>query len=209
MRARLPRSFLLLLLLLAGSASAQSRVPQRLGLIRGVVRAHQTLRHANTAVPLPSSTILSDRVASAKTYGDSWTCRSSTCLLIQRAGQRNVRLEMDSVGKNAFKWGKEGSVSYHYFGVDNLRRPTLLVDPTASSNFGRDARPGGLLHGLLTQAGAKLGQPRAAQRVARRIAGGGVNGLLVLTRTADIGVYREALEQAVKQLEMTRNSQRR
>jgi len=103
---------------------------------------------------------------------------------------------MDSVGKNAFRWGKEGLVDYHYFGVDNLRRPTLLVDPTASSNFAIQVGPGGLLQGYLKQAAARLGDPRAAQRVIRRIARGGSNGLLVLTRPTDIAIYREALDRA-------------
>jgi len=107
-------------------------------------------------------------------------------------------LTLDSSGRNTFHWGKEGWVSYHYYGVDDPKQPTILVDPTAASNYGRDARPGGLLHLLLSEAARDLGHPRAGETVARRIVGAGGQGLLVLAHPAEIAVYREALERAAR-----------
>ena len=192
-----PVRLLVLWLALLGSVPARGQVPaSRIRTIRTAIRAHRAL--TGTPTPLPSSSVLTNTVAAGKTYGDSWTCRSSTTLLLDRLARTNVRLKMVSDGKNTFKWGREGSVSYHYFAVDNPRRPSLLVDPTASSNFGSYCRPGGMMHGLLTEAGQKLSQPGAAARVARRIARGSASGLLVLTQPADIAVYREALTQAAR-----------
>jgi len=192
-----PVRILVLWLALLGSVPAQGKVPApRIRTIRTAILAHRAL--SGTRTPLPSSSVLTDKVAAGKTYGDSWTCRSSTTLLLDRLARSNVQLRMVSDGKNTFRWGKEGSVSYHYFAVDNPKRPSLLVDPTASSNFGAYCQPGGMMHGLLAEAGQRLGQPRAAARVAHRIARGSAGGLLVLTQPADIAVYREALTQAAR-----------
>ena len=181
----------------------------RVKLIRGGIQQHQELRSTMTPVALAKSKILQDSVASAKKYGDSWTCRSSTQLLIKQLGTKGIPLKMDNVGENAFNWGKEGKVSYHYFGVDNLKRPTVLLDATASTNFAQDVQPGGMLLRLLQQAGQQLGQPCAAQRVVRRIARGGAKGLLVLANEAEIAVYRKALDDAArKQVQVTRNRER-
>jgi hypothetical protein len=199
-----------------GAAPARARpffkrgkVQARVKLIRSGIQQHQQLRSTMAPVAIAKSKILKNSVASAKKYGDSWTCRTSTELLIKQLGNQGIPLKMDSVGKNAFNWGKEGKVSYHYFGVDNPRRPTVLLDPTASTNFAQDVQPGGMMLGLLQQAGRQLGQPRAAERVARRIARGGVKGLLVLANKAEIDVYRRALDDAAKkQVQVTRNQER-
>jgi hypothetical protein len=119
-------------------------------------------------------------------------------------------LTVDSSGANTFRWGKEGLVSYHYYGVDDPRRPSVLVDPTAATNYGRDAKPGGLLHLLLGGAGRDLGYPRAAEAVAGRIVRAGDTGLLVLANPAEIAVYRGALERAAQMCRgaMTRDAER-
>jgi hypothetical protein len=193
----------------ARSPFSRGKMQARVKLIRSGIQQHQQLRSTMTPVVLAKSKILQNSVASAKKYGDSWTCRSSTELLIKQLGRQGIPLKMDSVGKNAFNWGKEGKVSYHYFGVDNPKRPTVLLDATASTNFARDVEPGGMMLGLLQQAGRQLGQPRAAERVVRRIARGGVKGLLVLANEAEIAVYRKALDDAArKQVQVTRNRER-
>lgn len=160
------------------------------------VQQHVQLCSAGTPVFVERSKVLSDAVASSKKYGDSWTCRSSTELLISRLATRGVRLYMDSEGKEAFEWGEAGKVSYHYFGVDNPGKPTVLLDPTACANFGRDVHPGGLMLGILQRVGQRLGHPLAAQSVARKVASGGTNGLLVLASKAEIAVFRAALDEA-------------
>jgi hypothetical protein len=171
------------------------------GLIRSCLQTHRTLLDAHKPLPLPESGVLGSEVARAKTYAASWTCRESTRLLLSSldAGLNGRRLVLDSSGKNAFRWGNEGWVSFHYYAVDDPRRPTLLVDPTASSNFRMDVQPGGLLRTLLTEAARDLGQPSSAvERIARRIDRGGSNGLLVLANPAEIDLYREALERAAR-----------
>ena len=184
---------------------------QRASTIHQAVMVHQRLVHAGKKVKIPRSKILKNDVAAAKKYADSWTCRSSTQMLLKKLSGTAVKLTLDSSGKGTFDWGKEGKVSYHYYAVDDPGRPTLLVDPTAGSNFSVDARPDGLLHGLLRDAGKALHQPNAAERVARRIARGGIDGLLVLANQADIAVYRHALEAAarIKTGGVTRDAERR
>jgi hypothetical protein len=193
-----PGSFSSGLSRLSGLLRRQSPEPRRakIDLLRRVVTSHRELRAGGAAVHLPSSDILSDPVASSKRYGDSWTCRESTRLLLRHL--EGGGLTLDSVGRRAFRWGQEGWVDYHYFAVDNPRRPTLLVDPTASSNFAADARPGGLLHRFLEEAGQKRGQGVLAARIARRIERGGARGLLVLFGESEVAIYREALERAAR-----------
>jgi hypothetical protein len=192
----------------AGGAVSAGRA--RAQLIRSGIQIHRGLRRAGVPTPLPPSNVLPDAVSRAKRYGDSWTCRSSSCMLSSKLAGAGQALAVDSVGKNAFRWGREGRVSYHYFGVDNVARPTVLLDPTAVTNFANDVRPGGLLHRLLDQAGQRMGQASAAQRVAWRIAKGGFDGLLVLASPAEIAVYKEALEQAAAlRAHVTRNAERR
>lgn len=194
-----------------GKKTGAQRVPPRARaqMIRAGIQTHRTLVTKKAPITLPKSNIIADKAAAQKRYADSWTCRESSKLLIQQLGQKKVKLTLESSGKNAFKWGNEGLVSYHYYAVDDPKRPTVLLDPTAASNFQRDAQPGGLLHGLLAEAGRSLGQPKAAERVARRIAKGGFNGLLVLGNEAEISVYKDALERAAKKrAEVTRNAER-
>jgi hypothetical protein len=119
---------------------------------------------------------------------------------------RLPRLELSSVGRNTFRWGREGWVDYHYFAVDNPRNPTLLIDPTAGTNFAWYAGPDGPLHRLLQQEGRRLGQQKAADRVARRLARGGVDGMLILVTPQEIAVYRAALEQAAQIRRQARQS---
>lgn len=187
---------------LLASAPASARTGRLDGrarsLIRTAISSHFRLLQSRAPLPLPKSKILSDQVAANKKYGDSWTCRGSTCMLIDKMRGKGPALVLDSVGKNAFRWGNEGLVSYHYFGVDNPRRPSVLLDPTAVSNFARDVAPGGMLRGLLAAEGRKRGDPKAAERVTRRIARGGINGLLVLANPNEIAVYKGALEQAAR-----------
>lgn len=181
----------------------------RANAIRSGISMHKMLKQTKTAVDLAQSNILSNDVAKGKKYSDSWTCRSSSRLLIQNLSRQRVNLKLDSAGQNTFKWGKEGWVSYHYYAVDNPKRPTVLLDPTAFSNFGRDAQPGGMLHQLLGEAGRSLGQPKAAERVAQRIARPGFEGLLVLANQPEIAVYKDALERAARtRAQVTRNAER-
>lgn len=187
---------------------SRAQVRARARVIRGGLSAHRRLVKTGARVQMPSSNILTDQVAAAKKYSDSWTCRESSRLLIKSLSGMANGLKLSSSGKNTFKWGKEGWVSYHYYAVDDPKRPTLLLDPTASSNFAKDARPGGLMHSFLTEAGKQLGHPGAADRVAKRIAGGGHDGLLVLATQPEIDVYRAALEAAAKRrAQVTRNQE--
>jgi hypothetical protein len=192
-----------------GLASPRAQARERASLIRSCLVTHSALVTAGKPLPLPESGVLGSETARAKTYAASWTCRESTRLLLGSLGGRSLVLE--SSGKNAFLWGKEGWVSFHYYAVDDPRRPTLLVDPTASSNFRMDVQAGGLLRSLLDEAARDLGQGQAAaDRIARRIDRGGPNGLLVLARPGEIAVYREALERAAKlRKAATRDSERR
>jgi len=178
--------------------------------IRAGITVHRSLVHKKTAVKMPRSNVIKNQVAAQKKYADSWTCRESTRMLLKKIGRAGgLKLTLDSSGKGAFDWGAEGKVSFHYYAVDNQASPRLLLDPTASSNFASDARPGGMLHGLLRDAGARLGQRHAAERVARRIARGGIDGLLVLANQADIAVYQDALEAAARiRTGMQRDAQR-
>jgi hypothetical protein len=203
--------------LVVGLGQAHARHParqrqallDRARLVRGTIQLHRQMRASSTPVHVSKSSILPDAVATAKKYGDSWTCRSSTELLIKRLAASGLRLKLDSAGKGAFDWGREGKVSYHYFGVDSTSRPKVLLDPTATTNFGRDVQPGGMMLGLLERAGQQQGAPRAARRVARRIARGGIGGLLVLGNASEIAVYRQALEDAArKQARVRRNAER-
>jgi hypothetical protein len=178
------------------SPLGRAKAKPRLKLLRTTLRTHTQLKRSNLALPLPKSNILGDKTAAAKQYADSWTCRESSRALVRTLGQKGVKLKLDSSGKKAFDWGKEGKVSYHYYAVDSTRKTTLLVDPTAGSNFKNDAKRGGMLHGLLHRAATQLGQPAAvADKIARRVRTGR-DGLLVLTRTNEIDVYRSALDQA-------------
>lgn len=195
-----------------GLASPRAQARERASLIRSCLVTHRGLVAAGKPLPLPESGILGSETARAKTYASSWTCRESTRLLLGSLGSLGGRsLVLDSSGKNAFLWGKEGWVSFHYYAVDNPKRPTLLVDPTASSNFRMDVQAGGLLRSLLDEAARDLGQPQtAADQIARRIDRGGSNGLLVLARPGEIAVYREALERAARlRKAATRDAERR
>ena len=176
--------------------------------IRTSIRTHEGLVRRNAPVTMPRSDILSNKVAAKKMYGDSWSCRESSRLLIKTLASNRVNMSLDSSGKKAFKWGNEGWVDYHYYLVDNAARPTILLDPTASSNFAKDARAGGLMHGLLMEAGRAQGKTRAAQRLARRIERGGIGGLLVIANQPEISVYKDALERAARlKAEVTRNAE--
>lgn len=192
-------------------AQRRTRARARAGLIRAGIQLNGIMKANNTRVTMPSSKILSQQVAAAKAYGDSWTCRESSRLLVGKLAQKHKRMSVDSSGKNTFKWGNEGWVSYHYYVVDKPGRPTLLMDPTATSNFGRDVGPGGMMSNLLQQVGRDLGHARAAQNVARRIATGGVKGqgLLVLASPKEIAVYQEVLERAARlKAQATRDAER-
>lgn len=176
--------------------------------IRTGITTHKGLIRSNAPVTMPRSDILSNTVAARKLYGDSWSCRESSRLLVKTLANKSVRMSLDSSGKNAFKWGNEGWVDYHYYLVDNAARPTILLDPTASSNFARDARAGGLMHGFLMEAGRAQGKTKAAQRLARRIERGGIGGLLVIANQPEISVYKDALERAARlKAEVTRNAE--
>jgi hypothetical protein len=175
--------------------AARADARARACLIRACLLTHRALVVAAQPLPLPESDVLSSATACSKRYAASWTCRESSRLLIAKLG-RGRALQLSSSGENAFLWGKEGWVSYHYYAVDDRERPRLLVDPTAASNFRHDVQPGGLLRGFLAEAGRELGQPAAAERVAARILRGGENGLLVLASQSEIAVYRHALESA-------------
>ncbi len=220
------RSWMLVLvaatLLAPGSASAgwpnlrewlRRPVPEaraRASLIRACIATHRELQKEHPALPLPSSEILPGQVAAAKTYGASWTCRESSRLLIRRLVERDQRLTLDSSGKNAFRWGAEGLVSFHYYAVDDPGAPRLLVDATAVSNFGLDVGQGGVLRRLLGEAGSAQRKPAAAARVLKRIERGGIDGLLVLAHPDEIAVYRDALERAANlRRGMTRDAERR
>ena len=176
--------------------------------IRTGITVHRGLVRANATVTIPGSDILSDKVAASKKYGDSWSCRESSRLLNKTLAGSKVKMTMESSGKNAFRWGNEGWVDYHYYLVDSVTRPTVLMDPTASSNFARDARTGGLLHQLLMEAGRAQGHEKAAGRLARRIERGGISGLLVIANGPEISVYKDALERAARlKAEVTRNAE--
>lgn len=223
MRHSTIRCVTLAVALLAAAGSVHARTPRRgitpdqrqqtlrrVKLIRSGIQLHRGLRQRGARIAMPRSSVLSDSTAAAKKYGDSWTCRESTRMLVSRLSRtRGCKLKLDSAGKNAFRWGNEGLVSFHYFGVDSIRRPTVLLDPTGPSNFKRDVQPGGMLRQLLDQAGARLGMQKAARRVTNRIARDPFGGLLVLANPQEIAVYKEALEQAGRrQAEMTRNAER-
>ena len=181
----------------------------RASQIRTGIQVHKSLIHSGAAVNMPQSEILSNKVAAKKVYGDSWSCRESSRLLSTSLVHRKVKMTLDSSGKNAFKWGNEGWVDYHYYLVDNASRPTVLLDPTASSNFARDARSGGLMYNFLMEAGRSLGQNKAASRLARRIHRGGIGGLLVIANQPEIAVYKDALERAARlKAQVTRNAER-
>ena len=193
-----------------GIAARRTRAVTRVRVnsIRTGISAHKGLVRNNAPVSMPSSNILSNKVASKKVYGDSWSCRESSRLLIKTLAGSRIKMTLDSSGKNAFKWGNEGWVDYHYYLVDNAARPTVLLDPTASSNFAKDARTGGLMHGLLMEAGRAQGTPKAAERLAKRIERGGFGGLLVIANQPEISVYKDALERAARlKAEVTRNAE--
>jgi hypothetical protein len=185
---------------LRSAVDAPGKARARGALIRTTMELHKSLVAARVPLTLPQSDVLKERERQ-RLYSASWTCRSSTELLIAQLKQRKLTLQLSSSGENTFRWGKEGLVSYHYYAVDDPARPSLLVDPTAASNFGaNDIRTGGLLRGLLASAGRKLGEPRAAERVVTRLQRAGDSGLLVLANRAEIDVYREALERAAEML---------
>jgi hypothetical protein len=189
---------------------AGSELRVRASLLRGSLQVHRELTRANTPLTMPKSNVLTDEVAASKTYAASWTCRESSRLLIDKLGRQNLKLQLDSSGKNAFLWGNEGWVSYHYYAVDNPKHPTVLVDPTASSNFARDARPGGLLYNFLIESSRDLKRGKAGERVAARVARGGLDGLLLLADAGEIAVYREALERAARlRAQLTRTAEQR
>ncbi|MBW2735025.1 MAG: hypothetical protein JRH20_21805, partial [Deltaproteobacteria bacterium] len=79
-----------------------------------------------------------------------------------------------------------------------IKHPTLLLDPTASANFARDAKPGGLLNRLLQQLGKEHRQRVTARQLTQKIAKLPIERLLVLTQPNQIKLYREALELAAK-----------
>ncbi len=199
MRALSHSVVLLSLISITTSASATPPTTSarlRLRVLRTTLRTHSQLKRSGLPLPLPKSNVLSNQTAAKKRYADSWTCRESSRTLIATLGGKGVKLQLDSSGKNAFDWGREGKVSYHYYAVDSSTRPTLLVDPTAGSNFRNDAKQGGMLHGLLHRVATQLGQPaKVADTIARRVRKGR-DGLLVLTRASEIDVYRAALEKA-------------
>lgn len=184
---------------------AQART--RACLIKSCRTLHREL--LGTPLPLPESSVLPDEVARAKTYGASWTCRDSTRLLIERLAAAGQRLVLDSSGKEAFEWGSEGKVSFHYYGVDDLRRPRLLADATAMSNFSADVQPGGLMRRYLEEAGLELGKPAAARRVLQRMLAARSGDLLILTRPSEIAVYKDALERAASRLRAMRRDAER
>jgi hypothetical protein len=176
-----------------------------------LVRSCRTVHAGLQGVPLrlPESQVLASDAARAKTYGSSWTCRESSRLLIEKLAAGGQTLQLDSSGKNAFRWGNEGFVSFHYYAVDSTPQPRLLVDPTASSNFAMDVQPGGLMRQYLDEAGRTLGTPGAATQVLRRMLVSRSGDLLILDRPAEIAVYREALERAAsRQRAMTRDAGR-
>jgi hypothetical protein len=211
--------WLLMLLLLVGpalrpAAAGPLQILQRLAAHRGqtcLIGSCRTVHASLLGVPLrlPESKVLSHDAARAKTYASSWTCRESSRLLIEKLAASGQKLELDSSGKNAFQWGNEGFVSFHYYAVDSTSQPRLLVDPTASSNFAMDVQPGGLMRQYLDEAGRTLGTPRAAKQVLRRMLASRSGDLLILDRPAEIAVYRDALERAAsRQRAMTRDVQR-
>ena len=71
-------------LLLAGTTLAREVRVSRFEAIRSATRIHSQLRRSRTPVNMAKSKILSNRTAAAKKYGDSWTCRSSTGMLIRQ-----------------------------------------------------------------------------------------------------------------------------
>jgi hypothetical protein len=221
LRTRVTTTVLLALLLAHSPAAAAPGLWQTLGrgahwlagararatLVRTTSQLHASLVRAKVPLTLPPSDVLMENERQ-RVYSASWTCRSSTELLLEQLKRRNLdgKLQIASSGQKTFNWGKEGWVSYHYYAVDDPTRPTLLVDPTAASNFGVDGvRPGGLLRELLGEAGRRLAQPGAADRVVARLVRAGDRGLLVLTNRAEIDVYREALERAAEMLRARRD----
>ncbi len=194
----------------SGIAARRTRVATKAWAknIRQGIVVHKGLVRRNASITMPQSAILDNKVAAKKKYGDSWSCRESSRLLIKSLAGCRVKMNLGSSGKKAFKWGNEGWVDYHYYVVDNAAKPTILLDPTASSNFAKDARTGGLLHGFLMEAGRAKGKTKAAQRLARRIELGGIGGLLVIANQAEISVYKDALERAARRkAEVTRNAE--
>lgn len=176
--------------------------------IRTGISSHHGLVRRGASVKMPKSDILNNQVAAQKKYSDSWTCRESSRLLGKTMAACKIQMTVDSSGKKAFKWGTEGWVDYHYYLVDSSAKPTFLLDPTASSNFARDARQGGLMHGLLMEAGQSKSAPKAAARLARRIERGGIGGLLVIANPTEIAIYKDALDRAAKlKAEVTRNAE--
>ncbi len=193
-----------------GVAARRARTATRVwaNKIRTGISTHHGLVRRGALVKMPQSDILTNKVAAQKKYSDSWTCRESSRLLGKTMAACKVQMTVESSGKKAFKWGKEGWVDYHYYLVDSAAKPTILLDPTGSSNFAKDARQGGLMRGLLAEAGQARGAPKAAARLADRIQRGGIGGLLVIANPTEIGIYKDALDKAARlKAEVTRNAE--
>ncbi|MBW2731636.1 MAG: hypothetical protein JRH20_04540, partial [Deltaproteobacteria bacterium] len=141
-----------ILLVIAFCTPAQAE-PGRRALTAPARRLHRKLRQHQAPIQLPPSTLLSQQESNSKRYGDSWTCRESSRLLQHELGKKGHALQVLSIGQHVFHWKAEGWVSYHYLLTNDIKHPTLLLDPTASANFARDAKPGGLLNRLLQQLG--------------------------------------------------------
>jgi len=179
-----------------GRLEQRQRARERAQLVRAGRSFHRLLVDQRVPLPLPPSDIVPDELARKKTYGSGWTCRSSSRRLIQQLGQRGLEAHLGSSGRDVWSWGAEGVVDYHYYVLDHPQRPSVLMDPTAVSNFQVSVRPGGVLVELLRQAGQNLAAPNAAERVAARLAGLSGNDLLILARPDEIAVYRGAIELA-------------
>jgi hypothetical protein len=204
---------LTLLCSLLGAGSARA-LPKRLSLKRLAAKANKTLfnrwdhqtalsvdhrlRAARVDIKLEPGGEVPDDKAKEKRYGDSWTCRNSTNALRAALGDQGIHLKLDSSGKKVFNWGAEGLVDFHYYAVDSLSNPRVLVDPTASSNFARDARPDGLIFRILLKTGKAMGDAQAAVDIAKRIETNSGNGLLILNDPTQILIFKGAMEQAAK-----------
>lgn len=178
----------------------------RAQLAKDCANIHNQLYERHQPTPLSASENLANGVAKAKRYGDSWTCNVSSTLLISALKKVGHTLQQHSSGKETFRWGSLGLVDYHYYAVDRVKSPRLLVDPVAFPNFRSAAQPAGKMRQWLTEAAQTLGRPALGIELADRLSKGRDGELLVLQGKTEIAIYQAALEKAADLYKSRRTS---
>jgi|GEM_PF-5849085 hypothetical protein len=165
-------------------------------LVKACGDVHRQLYAKRVPTPLGVSENLTNTVAKSKHYGDSWTCNASSTLLVSALKKAGYVVEQHSSGNKTFKWGSLGMVDYHYYAVDNVKRPRVLFDPVAFPNFRAAAQPSGQMRQWLAEAAQARGRPELGAKLADRIWKGKDGELFVVQGKTEIAIYQSALEKA-------------